>query len=234
MKKHLLLAALCLGLMSLGANAQVSPSTSSDQNNPAGTPGTPPTFPTDQQAPAHPHDTDADHPEDQTPSATTPSGSSVGTPTDSQSTTGADSSATTPQTDNTNPNASPAQDSGSQSVSGSNSSAGDQTGAQSSTTPNGSQSMPNQSTPDNSSSTTPGSTSSSATSAAGADVQSQIQSALQQQGLANVNVNVTDQSIDLSGTVMTGKEKQTAKRIANSYANGRKVKDNLTVSGKGK
>jgi hypothetical protein len=214
MKKHLLLAALCLGLMSLGANAQVSPSTSSDQNNPAGTPGTPPTFPTDQQAPAHPHDTDADHPEDQAPSATTPSGSSVGTPTDSQSTTGANSSATTPQTDNT---ASPAPDSGSQS----------------STTPNGSQSMPNHSTPDNSS-TTPDSTSGSATSAAGADVQSQIQSALQQQGLANVNVNVSDQSIDLSGTVETGKDKQTAKRIANSYANGRKVKDNLTVSGKGK
>ena len=36
-----------------------------------------------------------------------------------------------------------------------------------------------------------------------------------------------------SGTVATGKEKQTAKRIAQSYAGNRKVKDHLTVSGQG-
>jgi hypothetical protein len=48
-----------------------------------------------------------------------------------------------------------------------------------------------------------------------------------------VNVNVTEDTIDLSGTVMTGKEKQTAKRIAQSYAGNRKVKDHLTVTGRG-
>jgi hypothetical protein len=46
-------------------------------------------------------------------------------------------------------------------------------------------------------------------------------------------VNVTDSGISLSGTVETGKEKQTAKRIAQSYAGSRKVEDNITVSGKG-
>ena len=46
-------------------------------------------------------------------------------------------------------------------------------------------------------------------------------------------MTVTDDAIDLSGTVATGKEKQTAKRIAQSYAGNRKVKDHITVSGKG-
>ena len=49
----------------------------------------------------------------------------------------------------------------------------------------------------------------------------------------NVNVTVSDDSIDLSGTVATGKERQTARRIAQSYAGNRKVKDHITVSGKG-
>jgi hypothetical protein len=65
-------------------------------------------------------------------------------------------------------------------------------------------------------------------------LQSQIQSSFQQQsGLSGVMVNVTDNSISLSGTVETGKEKQTAKRIAQSYAGSRKVEDNITVTGKG-
>jgi hypothetical protein len=65
-------------------------------------------------------------------------------------------------------------------------------------------------------------------------LQSQIQSSFQQQsGLSGVMVNVTDSGISLSGTVETGKEKQTAKRIAQSYAGSRKVEDNITVSGKG-
>jgi len=65
-------------------------------------------------------------------------------------------------------------------------------------------------------------------------LQSQIQSSFQQQsGLSGVIVNVTDNSVSLSGTVETGKEKQTAKRIAQSYAGSRKVEDNITVTGKG-
>jgi len=51
---------------------------------------------------------------------------------------------------------------------------------------------------------------------------------------ANVTVNVTDDQIELTGTVPTGKDKKTAKRIAQSYAGNRKVVDHLTTSGSGK
>ena len=67
-------------------------------------------------------------------------------------------------------------------------------------------------------------------------LQSQIQGAIQNEPTlsgSNVNVNVTDTAIELSGTVPTGKEKQTAKRIAQSYAGNRKVVDRLTVTGRG-
>jgi osmotically-inducible protein OsmY len=40
-------------------------------------------------------------------------------------------------------------------------------------------------------------------------------------------------TIELSGSVPTGKEKITAKRIAQSYAGNRKVVDKMTVSGRG-
>ena len=43
----------------------------------------------------------------------------------------------------------------------------------------------------------------------------------------------TADKIELSGTVATGKARQTAKRIAESYAGNRKVVDHITVSGKG-
>jgi hypothetical protein len=46
----------------------------------------------------------------------------------------------------------------------------------------------------------------------------------------SVNVSVTDTAIDLNGTVGSGKEKITAKRIAQSYAGNRKVTDHLTIS----
>ena len=74
------------------------------------------------------------------------------------------------------------------------------------------------------------------TSAAGSDLQMQIQNALKNEPtLSNdtVTVVVTDEEIALSGDVATGKEKQTARRIAQSYAGNRKVKDRLTVSGRG-
>ncbi len=50
---------------------------------------------------------------------------------------------------------------------------------------------------------------------------------------ANVSVNVTSDRIILTGSVPTGKDRQTAKRIAQSYAGGREVVDKLTVTGKG-
>ena len=70
-----------------------------------------------------------------------------------------------------------------------------------------------------------------------AQMQTQIQDAFNSDNTlatSNINVNVTDSSIELSGTVPTGKEKQTAKRIAQSYAGNRKVVDHLTVTGRGR
>jgi hypothetical protein len=69
-----------------------------------------------------------------------------------------------------------------------------------------------------------------------ATLQSQIQNALQNEPTLkndNVSVNVTDSTIELGGNVQTGKEKQTARRIASSFAGNRRVKDRITVSGKG-
>jgi osmotically-inducible protein OsmY len=48
-----------------------------------------------------------------------------------------------------------------------------------------------------------------------------------------VNVTITSDKIVLSGSVPTGKDRQTAKRIAESYAGSRQVEDNLTVTGMG-
>ena len=66
-------------------------------------------------------------------------------------------------------------------------------------------------------------------------LQGQIQNALQNEPTLrsdSLNVNVTDSTIELSGAVQTGKEKQTADRIANSFAGNRRVRDRITV-GKG-
>jgi len=68
------------------------------------------------------------------------------------------------------------------------------------------------------------------------DLQSKIQKAITSEptlASANVMVNVTADKIELSGTVPSGKDKQTAKRIAESYAGNRKVVDHMTVSGMG-
>jgi hypothetical protein len=48
---------------------------------------------------------------------------------------------------------------------------------------------------------------------------------------SNIQVEVTDSQVQLTGSVPTGKERLTAKRIAQSYAGNRKVADKLTVSG---
>jgi hypothetical protein len=69
-----------------------------------------------------------------------------------------------------------------------------------------------------------------------ATLQSQIQNALQNEPTLHndsLSVNVTDNTIELGGAVQTGKEKQTAHRIASSFAGNRRVKDRITVSGHG-
>lgn len=66
------------------------------------------------------------------------------------------------------------------------------------------------------------------------ELQTQIQSAVRNEPTLasdNVNVSVSSDEIDLSGSVATPKEKLTAQRIAQSYAGNRKVKDQLTVNG---
>jgi osmotically-inducible protein OsmY len=74
------------------------------------------------------------------------------------------------------------------------------------------------------------------TSAGSSDdqLQQQIQAALKNEPTLandNINVSISASSIELSGTAATGKEKQTAKRIAESYAGNRKVVDHITVGG---
>ena len=69
-----------------------------------------------------------------------------------------------------------------------------------------------------------------------ATLQSQIQNALQNEPTLHsdsLSVNVTDNTIELGGAVQTGKEKQTAHRIASSFAGNRRVKDRITVGGHG-
>jgi BRCT domain type II-containing protein len=64
------------------------------------------------------------------------------------------------------------------------------------------------------------------------DLQGQIQNALKNEPTlanASINVRVTDDQIDLAGTVATAREKLTAKRIAQSYAGNRKVKERITL-----
>lgn len=66
-------------------------------------------------------------------------------------------------------------------------------------------------------------------------LRSQIDSALKSDPtLSNsqLNVDVNDSQITLSGSVPTGKEKQTAVRIAQSYAGNRRVTDKVTLAGR--
>ena len=66
-------------------------------------------------------------------------------------------------------------------------------------------------------------------------LQSQIQVALTNEPTlanSNINVNVTEDEIALSGSVSNGKERQTAERIARSFAENRRVTDHLTVGEK--
>lgn len=67
-----------------------------------------------------------------------------------------------------------------------------------------------------------------------ATLKGQIENALRndsQVGSSNLNVNVTDTTIELSGNVPTGKERTAAYRIAQSFAFNRHVQDHMTVTG---
>ena len=68
----------------------------------------------------------------------------------------------------------------------------------------------------------------------GATVQSHIEQALGREPSlsgSHISVNVTDTAIQLSGTVASAKDKQTADRIAQSFDGNRKFADKLLVTG---
>lgn len=68
--------------------------------------------------------------------------------------------------------------------------------------------------------------------AAAADVQSNIQSAIQRDpSLADVNVQVRGKNVELTGTAPSKDAKMEAERIAKENANGMKVKNHLEVKG---
>ena len=67
------------------------------------------------------------------------------------------------------------------------------------------------------------------------DVRTQIEAALRDDpSLSNVNVNVTENTVELTGSVENGQDRQNVLGIAQSYAGGRRVVDRLTVKGRGK
>lgn len=89
------------------------------------------------------------------------------------------------------------------------------------------QSLPSQSSSSQSSSPT------SAGMSGSSDVQSKIQSALQQDSTlasSGITVNVTDDKIQLSGTTASSADKDKAHGIAEANAGGRKVEDKIKVS----
>lgn len=68
------------------------------------------------------------------------------------------------------------------------------------------------------------------------DLQGQIQNALRNEPTLsndNVSVTVSEDEIDVAGTVATAKEKLTAKRIVQSYAGNRKVKEQIRLEATG-
>ena len=67
-----------------------------------------------------------------------------------------------------------------------------------------------------------------------ADLQNDIQTALQKEptlATANINVQVTDKNVELSGTVPNRDAKDKAEQIAKAHAGGLAVKNHLKVGG---
>jgi hypothetical protein len=69
---------------------------------------------------------------------------------------------------------------------------------------------------------------------AAADLQKRIEAALQRDPTlsgASITVNVTDDAIDISGNANTNKERLAARRIVQSFAANRRVRERITVAG---
>ncbi len=90
------------------------------------------------------------------------------------------------------------------------------------------------STPDSTASQAAGSASATPAASGSEQVKSDIQTAFRNEPTltsTNVSVSVTDDSIQLSGSAPSAKDRDEAKRIAQSFAGNRKVVDNIQVSG---
>jgi hypothetical protein len=77
---------------------------------------------------------------------------------------------------------------------------------------------------------------SSTASGSSDQVKNDIQTALRNEptlSSSNVSVNVTDDSIELNGSAPSAKDRDEAKRIAQSFAGNRRVVDNIKVVGAG-
>jgi hypothetical protein len=77
---------------------------------------------------------------------------------------------------------------------------------------------------------------SSTASGSSDQVKNDIQTALRNEptlSSSNVSVNVTDDSIELNGSAPSAKDRDEAKRIAQSFAGNRRVVDNIKVAGAG-
>jgi osmotically-inducible protein OsmY len=86
-------------------------------------------------------------------------------------------------------------------------------------------------------SSTPGGQSATGSSASSSSqVQSDIQTALRNEPTLSssiLSVSVTDDSIELTGSAPSAKDREQAKRIAQSFAGNRRVVDNIKVAGTG-
>lgn len=213
MTKHLYRLGMVLAMSAGFALAQSTATPSS----------TPKTFPDQTQTPSAQQSPATTQPSssDQMPSSTSQAPSSSSTTPATPSTSSSDQSTSpaatsSPQTDQSaSPSSSPpSASSGSQSTAPSSSNSSSQSpssssGAQGSSSASG---MPQ------------------SDMGASSDVQSKIQSALQQNpNLSGVSVNATDKGIELTGNASSGKDRKEAVRIAKENAGGKKVIDHIQV-----
>lgn len=224
MKKVFLIVGLSFGLFCLTAGAQMTPSPNdSNQQQPsASTPGTPPTFPTDRQ------DTDAQqqnrNEKDRTskdPDADKPQPDKDPGSVQKQDP-NSDRDISRPQDDQTpqaTPNDQPPKSDRDYDRDRNTGSIGSNAGEQKPPDHDGDQ----------------GDQAQKADRDHRSDYQSQLQNALQQNpNLSGLQASYTDTTVELTGTVPTGKERHQARMIAQEYANGRRVVDHIAVTGKGR
>jgi osmotically-inducible protein OsmY len=107
-------------------------------------------------------------------------------------------------------------------------------GSQSSQSQSSTSSTPGTSSSQSGTSTTPGAMGAPAGSSSSDQVRSDIQTAFRNEPTltsSNISVNVTDDTVELNGSAPSAKDRDEAKRIAQSFAGNRRIVDNLQVGG---